>query len=154
MSQTIRAQSGSYAPTQQFEVGGGTATQVAVQACTIFNFVSYQPPSPAPRDSVSIEDFVSRWERDPTRRHALAQGRRRLAAVSPLEDDFSIRALRLRAGMSQAQVAVHLGTSQPHIARIESGTLLPNLETLRKLARVFDVDLNTIDRAFPGGVDA
>lgn len=75
-----------------------------------------------------------------------------LASMSECEDDSSIRALRLRAGMSQVHVAAALSTSQSHIARIESGTLVPNPDTLRKLAKVFSVDLNTIDRAFPGGV--
>lgn len=76
MSQTIRAHSESYAPTQHFETGSAAATQAAVRQATVFNFESYQQEQPAPRtDSVAIGDLVSRWEADPRRREALSHAR-------------------------------------------------------------------------------
>lgn len=41
---------------------------------------------------------------------------------------------RLRAGLTQAQLAQRMGTKQPVIARLEAGRRSPNIRTLRKLA--------------------
>jgi ribosome-binding protein aMBF1 (putative translation factor) len=44
-------------------------------------------------------------------------------------------AARVRAGLSQAELAERMGTAQPAIARLESGGGLPSFTTLKKLAR-------------------
>ena len=41
---------------------------------------------------------------------------------------------RVRAGLTQAQLAQQMGTKQPVIARLEAGRRSPNIRTLRKLA--------------------
>jgi ribosome-binding protein aMBF1 (putative translation factor) len=41
---------------------------------------------------------------------------------------------RVRAGLTQAQLAQRMGTKQPVIARLEAGRRSPNIKTLRKLA--------------------
>lgn len=45
----------------------------------------------------------------------------------------AIRNARRRAGLSQAQLATRAGTSQPAVARYESGTSTPALATLERL---------------------
>jgi transcriptional regulator with XRE-family HTH domain len=55
--------------------------------------------------------------------------------------------LRLRKGWSQARLAAEIGTSQPHVARIERGTENLAIGTCRKLCAALDIDLNTLDRA-------
>jgi transcriptional regulator with XRE-family HTH domain len=47
---------------------------------------------------------------------------------------------RLAAGLSQKELAARLGTTQSAIARLESGTRLPSVETLYKLAQVLGLD--------------
>src|ERR1700690_3729196 len=42
---------------------------------------------------------------------------------------------RLRAGLSQAELAVRMGTSQSTIARLENGHTLPSTKTLLRYAR-------------------
>lgn len=42
---------------------------------------------------------------------------------------------RAKAGMTQAQVARRMGTTQSVVARIESGQNAPNLKTLQKYAQ-------------------
>jgi transcriptional regulator with XRE-family HTH domain len=49
---------------------------------------------------------------------------------------------RRRAGLTQRELAVRAGTSQAAIARIERGRQLPSLETLRRLLRACDLDLD------------
>src|ERR671915_2271991 len=44
-----------------------------------------------------------------------------------------IRRARARAGLSQTQLAARAGTSQPALARYESGATLPTLPTLERL---------------------
>jgi len=41
---------------------------------------------------------------------------------------------RVRAGLTQAQLAQRMGTKQPVIARLEAGRRSPNIKTLRRLA--------------------
>lgn len=43
--------------------------------------------------------------------------------------------LRSEAGLSQAELAKRVGTTQSAIARMESGKVIPRLESLQKIAR-------------------
>lgn len=44
-------------------------------------------------------------------------------------------AARTRAGLSQAELAERMGTSQSTIARLESGSTLPSMRTLTRYAK-------------------
>lgn len=61
------------------------------------------------------------------------------AEYEAMENEYAIAreliAARTRAGLSQAQVAERMGTSQSTIARLESGRTLPSLRTLDRYAR-------------------
>jgi transcriptional regulator with XRE-family HTH domain len=48
---------------------------------------------------------------------------------------------RRRAGLTQRELAERAGTSQSAIARIERGRQLPSLDTLQRLLRACDLDL-------------
>lgn len=60
------------------------------------------------------------------------------AQYDALAPEFEISAelikARLRAGLSQAQLAARMGTSQSAIARLESGQTLPSTKTLLRYA--------------------
>jgi ribosome-binding protein aMBF1 (putative translation factor) len=60
------------------------------------------------------------------------------AEYDALAPEFEIAAellrARLRAGLSQAQLAAKMGTSQSTIARLESGERLPSTKTLLRYA--------------------
>ncbi len=47
----------------------------------------------------------------------------------------------LAAGLTQKQLAERLGTKQSAIARMESGTMLPSVETLYRLSSELDVKI-------------
>jgi len=55
-----------------------------------------------------------------------------------LEEEFAIIRLlvgaRARAGLSQAELAQRMGTTQSAIARLEGGKVMPSLATLRRYA--------------------
>jgi ribosome-binding protein aMBF1 (putative translation factor) len=61
------------------------------------------------------------------------------AEYDALAPEFEISAelvkARLRAGLSQAELAARMGTSQSTIARLESGQTLPSTKTLLRFAR-------------------
>jgi len=61
------------------------------------------------------------------------------AEYDALAPEFEISAellkARLRAGLSQAQLAARMGTSQSAVARLESGQTLPSTKTLMRYAR-------------------
>lgn len=59
-----------------------------------------------------------------------------IRSVLDLRDDFreALLAARVGAGMTQAQLAARIGTTQSAIARLESGTTKPTVETLSRLA--------------------
>ncbi len=52
-----------------------------------------------------------------------------------------LRAARLRAGLTQAQLGRAAGRSQSAIARWEGGRVQPSLETLRELVRACRLEL-------------
>jgi ribosome-binding protein aMBF1 (putative translation factor) len=61
--------------------------------------------------------------------------KREYDALAP-EFEFSAELLRarLRAGLSQVELAAKMGTSQSAIARLESGQTLPSTKTLLRFA--------------------
>ncbi len=61
------------------------------------------------------------------------------AAYEGLEEEFTlVRAVieaRMQAGLTQAELAERMKTSQSAVARLESGRVKPSAATLEKLAR-------------------
>ena len=52
-----------------------------------------------------------------------------------------LRAARERSGMTQAELASRIGSTQPAIARLEAGGVTPSLETLRRIAAALGLEL-------------
>ena len=59
-----------------------------------------------------------------------------------------VREARRRAGLSQRELAASVGISQPHVARIERGSVEPPFELVRRLVRAcgFDLSVSLVDR--------
>ena len=62
-----------------------------------------------------------------------------VAAYTALEDEFafatSLIKARSEANLTQAQLAVAMGTTQAVIARLESGKTMPSTRTLERFAK-------------------
>jgi ribosome-binding protein aMBF1 (putative translation factor) len=60
-------------------------------------------------------------------------------AYEALGDEFELAheliAARVRAGLTQAEVAERMGTTQSVVARLESGAQMPSVNTLLKFAK-------------------
>jgi len=101
---------------------------------------------PIPDGFEDIDAVVETLEREPHRRAALKGARQRLAGK--LESKVGgLATLRLRRGLSQKQLADAIGTSQPHIARIEKGRDNVLLATANQLARALGVTLDEVNAA-------
>lgn len=65
------------------------------------------------------------------------------AARAALEPEFQFRRAliraRLDAGLTQEELALRVGTKQPAIARLESGSTRPSFEMLQRLAAALGV---------------
>jgi len=79
--------------------------------------------------TIRFEDLKARLLADPAVR----------AEYAALAPEFEICAelvrARLRAGLSQAELATRMGTTEAAIARLESGRTLPGTKTLLRFAR-------------------
>nr|WP_316644193.1 helix-turn-helix transcriptional regulator [uncultured Roseateles sp.] len=74
--------------------------------------------------------------------------RRTLAAALQEHQTAPLAALRLAAGLSQAQVTELTQIMQPQLSRLENGrTPNPGTDTVNKLCRAYGVDQNTFAAA-------
>jgi len=78
---------------------------------------------------VRITDLHNKWMKEPKYRKA----------YEALEEEFALAsaviAARNRAGLTQQELARKMGTTQPVVARLESGGTRPSLRTLERLAK-------------------
>ena len=81
------------------------------------------------RKTVSAETVFARWREDPAY----------VAAYDALEDEFALAGALIKArndaGLTQAQVAEAMNTTQAAIARLESGRSPPSTRTLQRYAK-------------------
>ena len=75
-----------------------------------------------------VSDMHRRWLKHPKYRQA----------YGALQEEFAVAEAvieaRRRAGLTQLQLARKMGTTQPVVARLESGSTRPSLRTLERLA--------------------
>jgi ribosome-binding protein aMBF1 (putative translation factor) len=78
---------------------------------------------------IAMRDIAEEWLKDPEFR----------AEYEALEPEFALASAlieaRGRAGMTQAQVAKAMGTTQAVIARLEGGRAKPSTRTLERFAK-------------------
>jgi ribosome-binding protein aMBF1 (putative translation factor) len=99
----------------------------------------------APKGYKNISDIVAKSEQNPLRKAALEKARARLARQHYGDEGQTVRTARLQLGLSQSALADMINSSQPHIARIEKGTENIALETMRKLCKALQVNMNQLD---------
>lgn len=75
-----------------------------------------------------IAELHKKWLKEPKYREA----------YEALEEEFALASTlieaRNRAGLTQQELAQKMGTTQPVVARLESGRVRPSLRTLERLA--------------------
>jgi DNA-binding XRE family transcriptional regulator len=78
--------------------------------------------------TIPFETLAEKWRQNPAI----------MAEYDALEEEFALAGALIRArsaaDMSQHDIAAHMGTSQPAVARLEGGKSNPSLATLRRYA--------------------
>lgn len=102
------------------------------------------------RQGTSFDEYLGSQLRDPGFRTHYEQ-RRLVHDVA-----IAVRSMREDAGLTQAQLAAIVGTSQPSIARMEKGLdqRTPRWETLHKIARALGKNLRFSFEDADDGSDA
>jgi len=79
--------------------------------------------------AIPVNRLKKRWMKEPGFK----------AGYDALQEEFTIASVlieaRVRANLSQQQLAERMGTSQSTIARLESGTAKPSFTTLERIAK-------------------
>lgn len=96
---------------------------------------------------MTIDEVVRQAEQDPMRRAALTEAHQWVGDTF-YSGEESLRAMRLSKGLSQARLASLVGTTQSHIARIESGAPDVQISTLTRIAQALGADPVATVRAF------
>jgi len=73
--------------------------------------------------TIKLEDWLDKKMRDPEFRKA----------YEDLEPAYQVARLRIMRGLTQKELADLVGTKQPSIARLESGSDLPRLSFLQRV---------------------
>lgn len=66
----------------------------------------------------------------------------------------TLKAARLNRNWSQAELGQHIGLPQMHISGIETGKIIPRIDTLLDLVRILDYDLLLTPRSLVPAVQA
>lgn len=76
-----------------------------------------------------ISDLHKKWMKEPGYRKAYEAPEGEFALAKAVLD------VRSRVGLTQAELAWKMGTTQPVVARLEGGRVRPSMRTLERLAR-------------------
>ena len=87
----------------------------------VFLSVNVSPAAVVPGGFLRASTLVAALEKHPDRAARLKKARQRVGADFYDEQGSVVARARLKLGWSQKQLAEAIGTSQPHIARIEGG---------------------------------
>jgi len=97
-----------------------------------------------PAGGVSLDQLVSEMK-SAGLGDALARSRRRWSElIEKKQDKLTLRALRLRRGLSQAELAQEIGVTQPRIALWEARRESPSFKQIRKLCAALDIQADTL----------
>lgn len=126
-------------PAESLPIGSTSIREASSSAQVIV--CDFNAPRPLPlANTVSVESLVAEFESESEMKEQLAQARRSLSSTMYADEPETLSALRLAAGLSQAQLAHEVGTSQPHIARIERGQTDPSTDLIARIARALEID--------------
>lgn len=134
MSYSVDTSSAEYRPTSSVPsvVENGELT---FQVCTLFHT---RPPLRS--GELNASEYLARVEADPRKSAALARARGRAGQRVSENEAISLTKLRLSAKLSQAQLALKLGTQQPNIARWERDPKNMTVETVFRFAEALGVE--------------
>lgn len=147
MMQNIQSQNESWQLTKSFGEASATISSTRSNpSAKIYNIEKHlYPTAVVPKGYKDISDIVAKAEQNPRRKAALEKARAKIAEQHYGDEGLTVRTARLKRGLSQAALAEMINSSQPHVARIEKGTENILWETMGKLCKALEVDMNQLD---------
>ncbi|MFK4075183.1 helix-turn-helix domain-containing protein [Ectopseudomonas khazarica] len=123
-------------------VSGELLTDWAQQLLAELNVRAVEVENKASSSYIDADDFERQLiSEDAAFAKNLLRARQKLGKVLGAQ---GLKAIRLNAGLSQLQLAELIGTSQPHIARLEKAPQNMQLDTAVKLSHALSIDLKDI----------
>lgn len=126
---------------------GALSSPVAGGSCEIiYREFGVARPLPLP-GTTSLSSLLTEFEGEPEMSAHLAEARRNLAVEMYADEPETLSAMRLTAGLSQAQLAARAGTTQSYIARIEHGQVDPGTGMITRISEALGADAAMTFRA-------
>lgn len=145
-SATTEPFDGDHAPMQVVGSYSVASTTSDVGVCQVVLLNQGRPREEILPNHVSLEDLEARLKEVPGMADELVEARPWVAqTLYPFQQN--LRTLRLSRGLTQSTLAALIGTSQPHLARMERGNGDVMRETMHRLCNALHVDMNTLDSA-------
>lgn len=124
---------------------GKTASGTSAE---IFNLEFFAPAGDLDSDSEEFDSFLKEIEATGEGAKHSQDARRWIAQSFYGDKPETLASLRLRTGLSQAQLADACGLQQPHVSRYEAGRTEPQLQQAARMAQVLQVTLDQFCEAF------
>ena len=125
--------------------GDKPAVQTTTRPTPVVN-VDLAQTEVLPKGYVTVDQLVAEVELNPAQRVEIEKARKWIGSAF-YKDEKTLRAIRLRRGWSQAKLASAIGSTQAHIARIESGSDV-QISTLLRIAAAVDMPRLAIVEAY------
>lgn len=133
-------------PKEFLPIGASSSRSTSSPAKVVYR--EFPPSKPLPQlNTLPLEAIARKHEADPRKAQLLARARKNLATTVYANEPETLSSLRLAAGMSQVQLACQIGTSQPHIARIERGQNDPGTDMIVRIAQALKIEEDRVFRA-------
>lgn len=113
--------------------------------------VDFASPRSLPNGTSELISFLNEFDEDSRIASHLVDARKEIGSAIKSAGGVSIRSLRLQRGLSQADLAAAMRTSQAAISAFENRSRKPGEDSIRELGRIFDVDFNTLMEALANG---
>lgn len=131
---------------ESLKIGAPSNPETSPTGLVIYREFAAPRPVSLP-NTISLESLSKEYDNDPEKLSRLSAARKNLSKVIYDDDQETLSYLRLAAGLSQQQLAEKVGTSQPHIARIERGQHDPSTGLISRIAKALNVDEGLTFRA-------
>ncbi|MFD3301948.1 helix-turn-helix domain-containing protein [Aquipseudomonas alcaligenes] len=146
MTPTIQLPNASLESTTTFArdifktVAQGVSTNTAsAQATAEVHFLSTVAKAKVPDSYSSIDEFVAELSCEEDFAQKLSNARQEISTRF-----IGLKARRLNLGLSQQDVATMIGTSQPHVARLEKNPGTMMFDTAMKLCGALQISLEEL----------
>lgn len=126
-------------PAESLPIGTPSSPKSASVGQVLYREFSLPRQLPLP-NTISLDSLLSEFESDAEMAQHMVKARQDMAATLYADESETLSALRLAAGLSQAQLAARACTTQPYIAKIERGQTDPGTDIIARIAQALGVD--------------